>query len=159
MMSKQKQTNKRRSRKKKAPQILLEFLKLQLAGNVPFWGTYLLFALFDQGLRFDDFTALMSATILANIAFFVINDRWVFKNKRKRRKTTTGVWRFITFMSLSSLLTFTITWQLQQRFGITPYIGQFISAAFSTLLTFIGLRFWVFAPPRRAQASATKNAR
>ncbi len=148
MASKQKTKNKRRQQKKKIPEILVEFLKLQLAGNIPFWGTYLLFAVFDQALGIGDFTALLAATIIANILFFIIDDRWVFKNTRSHRKTTTEVWRFIAFMSFSSLLTFTITWQLLEVFGITPYIGQFISAAFSTLLTFTGLRFWVFAPPR-----------
>jgi putative flippase GtrA len=51
-------------------------------------------------------------------------------------------------MSLSALLVFNITWQLYTLLGISTYIGQFISAALSTLWTFIGLRFWVFAPPR-----------
>lgn len=148
MASIQKHKKKRGLRGKKAPAIIVEFLKLQLAGNIPFWGTYLLFALFDQGLGFDYFMSLLIATVLANILFFVIDDRWVFKNKRNHRKTTTEVWRFVAFMTFSSLLTFTMTWQLHQLLGITPYIGQFISAAFSTLLTFTGLRFWVFAPPR-----------
>lgn len=149
--------SKRAARKKKFIELFIEFLKLQLAGNIPFWGTYLLFALFDQVMAVDAFSSLLVATVIANVLFFVVDDRWVFKNSRKHRKTATEVWRFIAFMSVSSLFTFNITWQLYQLLGITPYIGQFISAVISTLLTFIGLRFWVFAPTRRRKAPSKQR--
>jgi len=140
---------KYKNRKKKI--VLLwgwEFIKLQLAGNIPFWGTYLLFTGLDKFFYANYFQALLVSTVAANTLFFVIDDRWVFNHSRKKRKTTTEIWRFVVFMSFSALLTFDITWQLYQYAHISVYIGQFISAGFSTLWTFTGLKFWVFAPPR-----------
>ncbi len=142
--------NKKKSKKRKAALLLLwQFIKLQLAGNIPFWGTYLINFGLDKGMGVDKFQSLLVATVLANALFFIADDRWVFSDSRKKRKTTSEIWRFIVFMSASALITFNITWQLYSIFGISTYIGQFISAALSILWTFIGLRFWVFAPPRR----------
>lgn len=107
-----------------------------------------MFALLDKVFMFDIALALFVATVIANALFFYIDDRWVFANNRGKRKTTTEIVKFIVFMTFSATFTFFITWQLHNQFGITPYIGQFISAAISTLLTFTGLKFWVFAPPR-----------
>lgn len=126
----------------------VQFIKLQIAGNIPFWGTYLLFALFESVLNYDIVLSLLIATVIANAAFFYVDDRWVFANTRGKRKTTSEIMKFIIFMSFSAAFSFFITWQLHLQLDITPYIGQFITAAVSTLLTFTGLRFWVFAPPR-----------
>lgn len=136
-------------KKKSLIQGLFEFIKLQIAGNIPFWGTYLLFALLDNVFHADEFQALLVATVAAYMVFFIVDDRWVFNKTRHNRKTTTEIWRFVVFMSLTALLTFNITWQLNELFGITPYIGQFISAGLSITWTFIGLKFWVFAPNKK----------
>ena len=128
---------------------LFEFLKLQLAGNIPFWGTYTISFALDKGLGATQFESLLVATVLSYAVFFVVNDRWVFNNDRKGRSTTTNAWRFVVFMSITALITFNITWQLYENFGISRYIGQFISAALSIEWTFIGMKFWVFAPTKK----------
>ncbi len=127
----------------------LEFIKLQIAGNIPFWGTYFLFALLDKVFYAQTTPALFVSTIAAYTLFFVVNDWWVFNKSRSQRKKTTNIWRFIIFMSITALLTFNITIQLDEIFGISPYIGQFISAGISISWTFIGLKFWVFAPAKK----------
>lgn len=126
----------------------MQFVKLQIAGNIPFWGTYLLFALLDKVFLVDIIVALFVASLLANSLFFYVDDKWVFADTRGKRKTTTEIIKFAVFMTFSAVFTFFITWQLHEQLAITPYVGQFISAGISTILTFIGLRFWVFAPPR-----------
>lgn len=148
----------KRKKSKAALTLGWEFIKLQIAGNIPFWGTYIINAGLDKGLGVDKFQALLVATVLANALFFVVDDRWVFSDSRGRRKTSAEVVKFVIFMSLSALLTFNITWQLYATFGISTYIGQFISAGLSILWTFIGLRFWVFAPSGTA-AKATRRPR
>lgn len=147
--AKTKKAKRRPSKKQGAYRSLgVQFIKLQIAGNIPFWGTYLLFALFDKVFLVDVVLALFTATVIANSVFFYVDDRWVFADTRGKRKTTTEIVKFIVFMSFSAVFSFFITWQLHEQFGLTPYIGQFITAAFATFLTFAGLRFWVFAPPR-----------
>jgi putative flippase GtrA len=140
-------------------QLFYEFIKLQLAGNIPFWGTYIINFGLDKGLQVNPFQSLLVATVLANALFFVVDDRWVFKRSRNKRKTGDEIWRFVIFMSLSALLTFNITWLLYTQFGISTYIGQFISAALSIMWTFIGLRFWVFAPSKKSKTRSRKMAR
>lgn len=148
-------TSRRRptANRKKFYLLGFEFIKLQIAGNIPFWGTYAINFMLDKGLNVNQFQSLLVATVIANALFFVVDDRWVFSSSRKKRRASTDAWRFVIFMSLSALLTFNITWQLNQLFGISVYIGQFISAALSILWTFIGLRFWVFAPTKRKSAA------
>ena len=149
--------------KKKKTKVALtlgwQFIKLQIAGNIPFWGTYLINAALDKGFGVDKFQALLVATVLANALFFIVDDRWVFSDSRGKRTASTEIWKFIVFMSLSALLTFNITWQLYSLFGISTYIGQFISAGLSIAWTFIGLRFWVFAPSKTPARKSKRRTR
>lgn len=135
----------------------LEFIKLQIAGNIPFWGTYFLFALLDKVFYAQTMPALFVSTIAAYTLFFIVSDWWVFSKSRGQRKKTTNIWRFIVFMSITALLTFNITIQLDEIFSISPYIGQFISAGISISWTFIGLKFWVFAPTKERQKAKRKK--
>lgn len=123
-----------------------EFIKLQLAGNIPFWGTYSINFILDKGLGVSPFQSLLVATVLSYAVFFFVSDRWVFNHNRDSRHSTTNAWRFVIFMSITALITFNITWYLQEAFGISVYIGQFISAGLSITWTFVGMKFWVFAP-------------
>ncbi len=135
----------------------LEFIKLQIAGNIPFWGTYFLFALLDKVFYAQTMPALFVSTIAAYTLFFIVSDWWVFSKSRGQRKKTTNIWRFIVFMSITALLTFNITIQLDEILGISPYIGQFISAGISISWTFVGLKFWVFAPTKERQKAKRKK--
>ena len=137
-----------------------EFLKLQLAGNIPFWGTYLINFALDKGLHVEPFQSLLVATVLSYAAFFFVSDRWVFNQNRDNRHSATNAWRFVIFMSITALITFNITWHLNELLGISIYIGQFISAGLSITWTFVGMKFWVFAPIRqKTKARRSKAAR
>ena len=137
-----------KKKKKNLLRLLTEYIKLQLASNIPFWGTYLGFALMHGVLHMPSFYALAIPTVLSNILFFIVDDKWVFANARGKRKSPYEIVKFIIFMSFSAVIVFALTYTLEQTFGITPYIGQFISGFAASLWTFLGLRFWVFAPPR-----------
>ena len=151
---------KNKNKKRQATyQLGIEFIKLQVAGNIPFWATYAINATLDKGLHVDAFQSLLVATVLANALFFVVNDRWVFNKRSHKRQTTTEIWRFLIFMSFSALLTFNITWSLHLWFGVSVYIGQFISTALSVAWTFVGLRFWVFAPTKNAKSKRAVRGR
>jgi putative flippase GtrA len=150
--------SKTKSKKRKALNLGWEFIKLQVAGNIPFWGTYLINLGLDKSFSVDKYQALLVATVLANALFFVVDDKWVFSSTKGKRKTSSEIWKFVIFMSLSALLTFNITWLLYSAFGISIYVGQFISAALSILWTFIGLRFWVFAPSKTSRRAKTRRS-
>jgi len=131
--------------------LLTEFAKLQLAGNIPFWGTYFGFMLFDKVLHFDEFSGLIIATVLANFLFFIVDDQWVFSEGRDRahgKKTKVEIVKFVAFIAFSAFLSIMLVHSLSIFADISPYYGQFISGAVFTLWTFAGLRFWVFAPSK-----------
>ena len=146
-------------KKRKVAIGLFEFLKLQLAGNIPFWGTYGINFVLDKGLSVAPFQSLLVATVLSYAAFFFVSDRWVFNHSRGSRHTATNAWRFVIFMSITALVTFNITWHLHELFGISIYIGQFISAGLSITWTFIGMKFWVFAPISNKKTRRPKATR
>ncbi|HAC56286.1 TPA: hypothetical protein DCF80_02190 [Candidatus Saccharibacteria bacterium] len=137
---------------------LIQFIKLQLAGNVLFWGTYIGFFVLYEIVELPEVTALAIASVIAHAAFFIVDKKWVFHEGEGRRKTGVELTRFIIFMGLNYFINLGIITGLSYYFDITPYIGQFIAAAFFTLWTFIGLKYWVFRKPRRAR-KGQKNAK
>lgn len=136
-------------KKKSVRNGFFEFIKLQVAGNIPFWGTYSLFALLDNVFYANTFWALLVSTAAAYTAFFLILDVWVFSKNRKRRQKPTEVWRFFIFTSFSALLIFNLNWFMNNHLGISLYLSQFISTGLSVLWTFPGYKFWVFAATKR----------
>lgn len=130
---------------------LIQFIKLQLAGNILFWGTYIGFFLLYEFAHWSQTAALAVASIIAHAAFFFVDKKWVFHEHEGRRKTRVELFRFIIFMGLNYFINLGIITGLSVYFDITPYIGQFISALFFTFWTFIGLKYWVFRKPRRVR--------
>ena len=130
--------------KKKYLKLLIEFIKLQLTGNILFWGTYGGYFVFHEIVRWDDLPSLATASLAAHVLFFFVNKEWVFDDKTGKRKTSREIIRFIIFMGLNFFINLGIITGLAHYFGISPYIGQFISGLFFTFWSFIGLRFWVF---------------
>lgn len=124
---------------------VIQFIKYNLAGNVLFWGTYGLFFVFDKLLDWPVITALAVASILAHIAYFMVSKDWVFDETGTGHKTRRELVRFGLFMGLNYFLNIAIIYWLEKYFHISPYIGQFLSAFFFTLWSYIGLKYWVFA--------------
>ena len=122
----------------------IEFVKLQLAGNVLFWGTYIGYFLLHEMAHWEYMHALVTASAIAHILFFIVDKEWVFEDETGRRKTSTEAIRFVLFMGLNFFINLGIIAGLKEYFGITPYIGQFISGLFFTVWSFVGLKFWVF---------------
>lgn len=147
----------KRKNKKKLIELITEFAKLQLAGYIPFWGKYLGFAFFDNFTPLDQFYSLLIPTVLANILFFIVDDRWVFVHKGRSRETVAEAIRFFIFIIFSELIVFSMTMSMATYFSLTPYIGQFVSGFFMAIWTFIGLRFWVFGSKEPARKRARRS--
>lgn len=140
----------RKRNKKRLIELVTEFAKLQLAGNIPFWGTYLGFWFFDQVMHLPELAGLTIATVASNIVFFIVDDKWVFTSKRgsqTQRKSHYEILKFVIFMSFTAFLSLMLTHGWSVYLGISPYIGQFLTGAVMTAWIFSGLRFWVFSPP------------
>lgn len=130
--------------------VVWEFVKLQLAGNVLFWVTYLGSACLLELMHWPSLPALALASIVAHILFFVIDKKWVFSTKTGKKKTSNEIRRFIVFMGGNYFLSLGLILGLETYFGISPYVGQFISAFLFSIWTWLGLRFWVFRHVRHA---------
>lgn len=132
---------------------LIEFLKVQVAGNVLFWVTYLSFFVFDKVAYIPYPVSFVMATITGNIVFFLIDRHWIYNENGRKRKSSQEIFRFIVFMIVNFFLNIFIVHALNQYFGISPYVGQFAAAAFFTVWTFLGLHFWVFQPDHTRYSS------
>ena len=124
---------------------VIEFVKLQLAGNILFWGTYLGYFLSDKLFHKPTIGALAIASLAAHALFFIVSRDWVF-NAEGGKKSTRQIARFIVFMGVNYFINLGIIYGLQYYFSVSPYIGQFVSAIFFTAWSYVGLRFWVFEP-------------
>lgn len=133
---------------------LIEFIKLQLAGNILFWGTYLGYFVLDKWAGWQHLHALVTASLAAHVLFFIVNKEWVFNTDNDQQKTAAEAVRFAVFMGLNFFINIGIITWLDVFLGVTPYIGQFIAAMFFTVWTWLGLKFWVF----RKVSKHTKHA-
>ncbi|MEO5690802.1 MAG: GtrA family protein [Candidatus Saccharimonadales bacterium] len=143
------------SQKKKQGRIktLIEFLKVQVAGNALFWVTYLSYFVFDTFAQIPYPISFIMATITGNIVFFLLDRHWIYNEDSNKRKSSQEIRRFIIFMVLNFFLNIFIVQTLNDQFGISPYIGQFVAGAFFTIWTFLGLHFWVFQPDHTRYSS------
>lgn len=132
-------------KKKNIFRLIVEFIKLQIAGNVLFWGTYIGFPIFHEILYWPSFWALFTASLIGNVLFFILDKKWVFSDQTsKKRRTRTEVIRFTLFMTLNFFINLGIVEGLKVYFGVSEYIGQFVAAFFFTVWNYVGLKFWVF---------------
>lgn len=132
---------------------VIQFLKLQVAGNILFWGTYVGYAIGDLWFKAETWVAVGLSSIIAHVLFFVVDKNWVFSDKTGKRKTSDEIVRFAVFMGFNYLLNLGIIVGLDTFFHISPYVGQFISGFFFTVWTWVGLKFWVFRHVRHARYS------
>jgi len=130
---------------------LWEFVRLQIAGNILFVGTNVFFITGDLILHVPQVIAYPVASILAHFLFFVADKEWVFAEGGKRRKTRDELTRFIVFMGFNYIINLAIIFALKKEFGISPYVGQFVSAGFFTFWNYIGLKYWVFVVPSKSR--------
>lgn len=143
--------------------ILIEFLKAQVAGNVLFLGTMLGFFVGEKLLSAPEIPSLIVASILANIAFFFVNRELVFTANGKRRSVS-EVFRFIALMVFNMIIYTALTSAIANAIALVfeggPalehrfYLAQVLAAMIFSVWTYVGLKFWVFAPAKpHARAS------
>ncbi len=136
--------------KKSLVHSIVEFIKLQLAGNVLFWGTYLGYAIGHEFLGWDTTLAITVSSLCAHVVFFIVDKNWVFSTKTGKSKTRQEIVRFVLFMGLNFFINLGITLALEKYFNISPYVGQFIAGMFFAVWSYLGLKFWVFRSGQHA---------
>lgn len=150
---------KKKAHKKRWLKTFIEFIKVQIAGNVLFWVTYFSYFVYDEIASIPYPVSFIMATVTGNIVFFLVDRHWIYNAHNGKRKSSREIMRFIIFMTFNFFLNLFIIDQLKSQFDITPYIGQFIAAAFFTVWTFLGLHFWVFQPDHTRHSALTIQRR
>lgn len=117
-----------------------------IAGGAFFWSGYVAFFIFDKGLGFTLFWAKIFSSLIGLTVNFLLERYWVFARNRKR-DISEATFRYILITVLNLFIDYGIIRGLKS-FGITPYIGQFLSAGFFTVWNYLWYRFWVFRPRR-----------
>lgn len=123
--------------------LLIQAAEYLVSGGAYFWSGYALFAY----LYYEINWSLWWATIISNsfgwTVNFLLQRYWVFRNPHLKGKLAlvSGRYVFITLVDFG--LTYLILYWLRNM-GITPAIGQFISAGFFTVWNYFWYRYWVF---------------
>ena len=134
---------------------LVRLVQYSLVGGAWFWSGYAMFAVCDQLIGLNLFWAKLIANLFGLSVNFVLERLWVFDDKKQRiKKLTIVTERYITLTILNLFIDYLIVWSLRNFFGVTPYIGQFVSAGFFWAWNYVWYRYWVFATnqPKKARA-------
>ncbi|HUD06344.1 MAG TPA: GtrA family protein [Candidatus Saccharimonadales bacterium] len=124
-----------------------------VSGGAYFWTGYLVFFILYRPLHLTLLPAKLGADVVGWIVNYALQRFWVFNNPKlaKHRTEVTGRYLFITLVDFA--IDYLIVRGLKSA-GITPYLGQFVSAGFFTFWNYFWYRFWVFPSkyPRRKSA-------
>jgi putative flippase GtrA len=130
-------------RQNKTRKEVTRFTEYLLSGGAYFWSGYATFFFIDKILQGSFFWAKSVSTIFGWTVNFLLQRYWVFNNPKLKRHQTEVTSRYIIITLVDFVLDYLIVYGLK-RMGITPYIGQFVSAGFFTVWNYFWYRFWVF---------------
>lgn len=114
-----------------------------ISGGAYFWSGYLIFFAIDKGLEGSFFWAKSVSTLGGWAVNYVLQRYWVFKNPHLRKHQTEVTGRYAVITIVDFVLDYMIVYGLKQ-FGITPYLGQFVSSGFFTVWNYLWYKYWVF---------------
>lgn len=127
---------------------LIRIAEYMVSGGAYFWSGYAVFAVADQVFGWSLWWAKLAANIVGWIVNFILQRYWVFRNPHLKGHMAQVTSRYIVLSLVNFILDYFIVYGLK-TIGITPYIGQFVSAGFFTVWNYLWYKFWVF--PHRFQ--------
>ncbi|MDQ3158769.1 MAG: GtrA family protein [bacterium] len=114
-----------------------------ITGGAWFWSGYAMFAFLFSVLDWDIVPAKIVAYIFGLSVNFVLERWWVFRGKDNTKEIEKVTGRYIALSTVNLGIDTLIVWGLAQ-FGLTPYLGQFVSAGFFTVWNYLWYKLWVF---------------
>lgn len=122
---------------------LMQFAQYMVSGGAYFWSGYAMFFVLDHLLHWKLWWAKLISNIVGWTIYYVLQRYWVFNNPTLKQKQTQVTIRYIFLTGVNFVIDYLIIRGLKSL-GLTPYIGQFISAGFFTVWNYVWYRFWVF---------------
>ncbi len=132
---------------------LVQFAEYLISGGAYFWSGYALFAYLWSGLHWSLWWSTIVSNLFGWTVNYILQRFWVFNNKSRAGHKTEVTSRYIFITLVDFLLNYLILYSLR-KIGITPYLGQFISAGFFTGWNYFWYRYWVF--PDKMATQKTK---
>lgn len=140
--------------RKKQQREVKRITEYMVSGGAYFWSGYAMFFVLDQYIGLNLWWAKLFANITGWLVNYALQRYWVFNNPKLAKHQTEVTTRYLTITGVNFVLDYFIIAGLK-GFGITPYIGAFISSAFFTVWNYLWYKFWVFPekyPRKRAKS-------
>jgi len=129
--------------------LIIQFVEYMVSGGAYFWSGYFLLNYLYYSLDWSLWWATITSNIFGWTINFILQRYWVFRNPHLKGKLAVVSGRYMVITLADFLLNYVILYYLNQV-GITPAVGQFISAGFFTIWNYAWYRWWVF--PERIPA-------
>ena len=136
---------------KKLHSEITRIIAYSVTGGAWFWSGYLTFALCDQVFGMSLWWAKLTANLVGITVNFILERTWVFGSNRKHKRLTVVTERYFVLTLVNFVVDYLIIRFLKDYFGVSPYIGQFVSAGFFYLWNYAWYKYWVFAPNRKVR--------
>lgn len=132
---------------------LTRFAQYMVGGGAQFWSGYASFALFDAIFGWVFWQAKVLSYVIGVTANFALQRNWVFKERKSSKNAQETASKFYVLMAFNFGIDYMIVAGLRE-IGVSPYIGQFISAGFFTVWNYALFSLWVFKKHKKAMKKA-----
>jgi putative flippase GtrA len=119
-----------------------------VTGGAWFWSGYAMFALCYSVVGLDIVSSKIISYIFGLMVNFTLQRFWVFADSSSPKDAGRIGGRYVILAAVNLGIDTGIVWLLN-RMGITPYLGQFVSAAFFTVWNYVWYKLWVFTRGKR----------
>ncbi|HVS79050.1 MAG TPA: GtrA family protein [Candidatus Saccharimonadales bacterium] len=126
-------------------QLMIQFAEYMVGGGVWFWGGLAVFAICFDALHWPWWVSKVLADGFGWSANYGIQRYWAFYSSKLKGQNRRVIFRYVLINGIDFIFDYIIIWAFIRR-GITPYIGFFVSSAFTTVWDYLWYRFWVFKP-------------
>jgi putative flippase GtrA len=147
------QTKKSKSK----PWSIKQIVEYLVSGGAYFWTGYLAFFIFWSVFHWNLFVAKVGADIIGWVVNYSLQRYWVFNNADLAKHKTDVTGRYLIITAADFLIDYLIV-KLLRNAGLSPYLGQFVSAAFFTIWNYFWYKYWVF-PEKKVTQSARPRPR
>lgn len=131
--------------KKRYRKELTRIAEYMISGGAQFWSGYVAYAVFDLTFNMPEWPNLIVSYTIGVIVNFYLQRYWVFgKRHVSKKQLHSSAVKYYGLMFTNFLLNLAIVGGLYELAGVTPYIGQFVSAGFFTVYNYLLFKFWVF---------------
>lgn len=144
--------------KQKTNRLLAQMVRYALSGGAYFWSGYALFAILYSGLGVDVGWSKILSNGFGLTVNFLLQRWWVFRSKQATKTLPETSARYVLLMAINFVIDYGIVIGLA-GVGLTPYIGQFVSAGFFTVWNYLWYKLWVFAPHPHLTAHGRQHVR